>query len=410
MAGFAWAEPRRTRSPFLPPVKPFLESLKVFFVSLRLTVVLLILSMLLVFVATLDQVNLGIWAVQEKFFRSWVVYWTWPKLGLAIPVFPGGYLLGGLLLINLICAHVFRLSFTWRKVGLQLAHGGLILLLIGELLTGIWQRESFLRMDQGETKSYSEAYTAVELALVDVTDASEDQVVVLPEEWLARRPVTQHPALPFRVAVKAYFPNASVERRRGAGPAAGVPTATQGAGVQLAVNPLPITYHRNERNTPAALLELTGTEGSLGTWMVSIQLTEPQRLAYQGRAWEIVLRPKRTYHPFSLTLLRFSHDKYPGTEIPRNFSSRVRLRSADGRDDREVTILMNSPLRHEGLTLYQAGFDNNDTTTILQVVRNPSWLLPYVSCAMLFAGLMVEFGLSLAAHLRRRRARIPQPA
>jgi hypothetical protein len=391
-------------------VKPLLESLKAFFLSLRLTVVLLILSMLLVFVATLDQVNLGIWAVQEKFFRSWVVYWTWPKLGLAVPVFPGGYLLGGLLLINLVCAHVFRLSFTWRKVGLQLAHGGLILLLVGELLTGLWQRESFLRMDQGETKSYSEAYTATELALVDVTDAAEDRVVIFPEELLAKKPVSQHPALPFRVAVKAYFPNASVERRMGTAPAAGIPTATQGAGVQLAVIPLTITYHRNERNTPAALLELTGTEGALGTWMVSIQLAEPQRVTYQGRTWEISLRSKRTYHPFSLTLLRFSHDKYPGTEIPRNFSSRVRLRSDDGRDDREVTILMNSPLRHDGLTLYQAGFDNNDSTTILQVVRNPSWLLPYISCAMLFVGLMLEFSLALAGHFRRRRTPVPATA
>lgn len=391
-------------------MKPLLESLKAFFLSLRLTVVLLILSMLLVFVATLDQVNLGIWAVQEKFFRSWVVYWTWPKLGLAVPVFPGGYLLGGLLLINLICAHVFRLSFTWRKVGLQLAHGGLILLLVGELLTGLWQRESFLRMDQGETKSYSEAYTATELALVDVTDAAEDRVVIFPEELLAKKPVSQHPALPFRVAVKAYFPNASVERRMGTAPAAGIPAATQGAGVQLAVIPLPITYHRNERNTPAALLELTGTEGALGTWMVSIQLAEPQRVTYQGRTWEISLRSKRTYHPFSLTLLRFSHDKYPGTEIPRNFSSRVRLRSDDGRDDREVTILMNSPLRHDGLTLYQAGFDNNDSTTILQVVRNPSWLLPYISCAMLFVGLMLEFSLALGGHFQRRRTPVPATA
>ena len=35
-----------------------------FFVSLRLTVVLLVLSMVLIFASTLDQVYLGIWAVQ----------------------------------------------------------------------------------------------------------------------------------------------------------------------------------------------------------------------------------------------------------------------------------------------------------------------------------------------------------
>ena len=60
-----------------------------FFVSLRLTVVLLVFGMVLIFAATLDQVNLGIWAVQEKYFRSFVIYAQAGRF--ALPVFPGGY-------------------------------------------------------------------------------------------------------------------------------------------------------------------------------------------------------------------------------------------------------------------------------------------------------------------------------
>ena len=41
---------------------------KAILVSLKLTVVLLALSIILIFWATLDQVNLGVWAVQHKFF------------------------------------------------------------------------------------------------------------------------------------------------------------------------------------------------------------------------------------------------------------------------------------------------------------------------------------------------------
>ena len=37
------------------------------------------------------------------------------------------------------------------------------------------------------------------------------------------------------------------------------------------------------------------------------------------------MRFQRRYLPFSLTLIKFSHDIYPGTDIPKNFSSRVRL-------------------------------------------------------------------------------------
>ena len=46
---------------------------------------------------------------------------------------------------------------------------------------------------------------------------------------------------------------------------------------------------------------------------------------------------------------------------------------------------MNNPLRYRGYTFFQAGFDNNDTTTVLQVAQNPSWLVPYISCALIVA-------------------------
>jgi cytochrome c biogenesis protein ResB len=135
-----------------------------------------------------------------------------------------------------------------------------------------------------------------------------------------------------------------------------------------------------------------------------------QNFEYAGRSWQIALRPRRAYTPFSLTLLRFSHDRYAGTDIPKAFSSRLRLNSADGKDDREVLIFMNNPLRYGGLTFYQAGFENNDRTTILQVVRNPSWLLPYIACALMGLGLTAQFGVHLIRFLGQRRSMTALPA
>jgi len=98
-------------------MRPLLKSFLHFFTSLRLTVVLLVLSLLLVFFATLAQVNLGIWAVQTKYFRSLFVTAQLPGTELFVPVFPGGYLIGGLLLLNLGAAHVSRLRLSWAKSG-----------------------------------------------------------------------------------------------------------------------------------------------------------------------------------------------------------------------------------------------------------------------------------------------------
>ncbi|HEY4988396.1 MAG TPA: ResB protein required for cytochrome C biosynthesis, partial [Opitutaceae bacterium] len=97
-------------------------------------------------------------------------------------------------------------------------------------------------------------------------------------------------------------------------------------------------------------------------------------------------------------------NRYPGTNIDKNFSSRVRINSPEGGAGREVLIYMNNPLRYAGLTYYQASFLPGDHTSILQVVRNPSWLVPYIACASIALGLVIQFVIHLAGFMRRRRA------
>jgi hypothetical protein len=374
-----------------------------FFVSIRLTVTLLALSIVLIFWATLAQVQLGVWGVQTQFFQTFFVLAKIPGTHIPVPVFPGGYFIGGLLLINLVAAHINRFKFTWRKAGIQLTHIGLIILLVGELLTGLWQEEYQMRLDEGETKNYSESYRDNELAILDTTNPEYDEVVAIPDSRLDRGAEIQYSKLPFRVVIKDYYPNAALQMRTQV-PNAPESPATAGIGPRIALTPLPLTYKQNERNLAAAYVELIGPEGTLGTWLVSTQLLMPQTFEYAGRTWSLGLRFARNYKPYSLKLLDFSHDVYAGTDIPKNFSSHIQLRTPDGQDDREILIYMNNPLRYAGLTFYQAGFDNNDRTTVLQVVHNPSWLLPYISCGLMSLGLLLQFGLSLIGFTRKRRA------
>jgi hypothetical protein len=382
-----------------------------FFVSLKLTVALLALSAVLVFLATIDQVHLGIWAVQEKWFRSFIVLQEIG--GLPIPIFPGGYFIGGLLLINLVAAHTKRFAFTWKKAGIQLVHFGLILLLIGELFTGLFQEEFQMRLDEGQTKNYSESWRFNELAVIDTTEADRDIVTAIPEKRLARldREITAE-SLPFQLIPRAYYPNATLALKGEEPPALRLAPnpSTRGLGPRLALAPLPMTYEQDKRNLPAALVEVVSDQGSLGVFLVSTMLIEPERFSFAGREWKLSMRFERAYKPYALTLLDFTHDRYAGTDIPKNFSSRVRLSTADGTNDREVLIFMNNPLRHDGKTFYQAGFDNNDRTTVLQVVRNPSWVIPYLSCLLMAVGLFWQFGWHLALFTARRGApSLPEP-
>ena len=63
----------------------------------------------------------------------------------------------------------------------------MILLLIGQLLTGLFARETQMRIDEGQTLGYSEAPREVELAVIDVTNPDFDQVVAIPEKRAGTR-------------------------------------------------------------------------------------------------------------------------------------------------------------------------------------------------------------------------------
>ena len=180
--------------------------------------------------------------------------------------------------------------------------------------------------------------------------------------------------------------------------------ATMGDGTEMIAEPAPITYKPDESNWPTAYVELTGPEGALGVWLVSAILEAPQTFTYQGHTWQLALRARRDYLPFTIALSRFTHDIYPGTDIPKNFASTIRLQSDDRRDDRSVSISMNKPLRYGGFAFYQAGYANNDRTSVLQAVSNPSWQMPYLSCALIALGLVLQFGLSLSAFFCKRAA------
>jgi len=160
-----------------------------------------------------------------------------------------------------------------------------------------------------------------------------------------------------------------------------------------------------EQNTAVAVVEPVLKNGtSLGVFLLSNGLGAPQGFTLEGRRWRLALRLRRYRHPFSLTLKDFKHDRYPGTEIPKNFSSLVRLKDPRAGDDRDVLIYMNTPLRHGGLTFYQASFGKDDTLSVLQVVRNPAWTLPYVSCLLVALGLLWHFGVILKKSLGARPA------
>lgn len=382
-----------------------------FFTSLRLTVVCLVLALGLVFIGTLAQVKHGLYVVQENYFNSYFVWWKPGDGSFKLPVWPGGFLLGGLLLVNLIAAHIKRFELSRKKLGIFVVHAGLILLLLGQLFTQLFQVESYMRMDEGESMNYSESGRFSELAVIDVSDPKVDTVVAVPQKLLSRKSEITDSQLPFRIKVNSFYENANPKLEND----------------KLVFEQRPFETSMDARNIPAATISVETDEGTKGPFAVSNWQTEealiasmarafarqfhadliaPGRFTYKGKNYEMVMRPVRYYKDYTIQLLDFTHDRYRGTDIPKNFSSEIKLMRTETGENRNVKIFMNNPLRYGGETYYQGGFDpdSNDTVSILQVVRNPSWVTPYIACAMVALGLIVQFMSHLIGFARKRTA------
>jgi hypothetical protein len=381
----------------------FLKNLGRSLSSLRLTVTLLGLAMVLVLVATLAQVEWGIHEVQKLYFRSWI---AWVDIApgnakFSIPM-PGGMLLGSLLMANLLAAHFRRFQFKWQKTGLILIHLGILFLLLGELFTALLGKEAQMRLDEGQVRNYSEFPREIELAVIDRSDDEVDNVTAIPLSRLKDGAEFQMEG--FRLRVLRFFLNSEILPEASAGPEFDPMRATKGAATQFAVRGTPKETAMDRRDLGSAFVELIEDDGnSLGIWLLSNALNVDQEVEIGGKSWTIAIRQRRLYHSFSLRLLDFTHEKYMGTEIPKDFSSRVRISNESKHEDRETLIYMNHPLRYEGLTFYQSGFDNADTTSILQVVRNPVWTLPYIACTMVAVGLLWVFAQHLFKAIAKRR-------
>ena len=377
--------------------------------SLRLTVVLLAMSMFLVFASTLAQVHEGVWTIVDRYFRSYFVRIDFQifvpesvaQVRGAIP-FPAGITIGVALLVNLLAAHTVRFKLKWRRGGIMLIHLGVILLLVGEFVTAAFAKEGNMTIVEGETANYTEDIRTVELAVIDGSGASDDLVVVVPERVLKTRgKQITHGLLPFDIRVDEWMPNSRL-----LGPAQ-TPASRRGladSGDARSLAAVRLTratgVDGQSVDVPSAYVTLFDDGTRIGTFLVSVHRDAPQQVVIGDRTYGLQLRFERNYKSYSLHLIDFSHDKFVGTETPRNYSSLVRLVDAGRNVDREVLIYMNHPLRFGGETFYQASFLRDDSGTVLQVVRNPGWLIPYVSCTMVAVGMLLQFGIRLLPRTR----------
>ena len=342
----------------------------------------------LVFLGTLQQATYGIYATQQRFFHAMLVLWE-PVPGVAVPVFPGGYLLGLALVICLVSTIIVHRLYETKKWWLLLIHLGVISLMVGGGITHHLGIEGQMALQEASTRwSYDHPY---DIELVFFSKETPSKTWSISGKRLQDNATIADHRFPFSVHIKKIFQHANLyrlDRSPSSSVLSDLPLVTKGVGMKIGVEPRKPVIRDDVVNLTTAYVELKHGNGvSMGTWLVSRAFGMTQ-LVDVGGGYDVMMRAKRFHLPFSITLNDFQHVRYPGTDIPKHFSSLVHLHDPHYHESRDVLIKMNHPLRYRGYTFYQASFGEDDQLSVLQVVQNPSWFFPYLSCLLLLVGLV----------------------
>ncbi len=150
----------------------------------------------------------------------------------------------------------------------------------------------------------------------------------------------------------------------------------------------------------------------LGSVVTVVAKVEGQMPIDEGTSSNRVLRGERgelppIVLPFSLHLDAFELDTYPGTRMPAQYRSRLKIVS--GTSAQPTVIEMNKPLSYGGFQFFQSSYhiDEGHRTTILSVSRDPGQPIVFVGYTLLVLGMCVVFATRL---LQAKQAERQSPA
>jgi ABC-type transport system involved in cytochrome c biogenesis permease subunit len=295
-----------------------------------------------------------------------------------------------------------------RRAGIVVLHSGIALLMFSELLTAQHAVEAQMRIAEGQTATYAEDMRSAELAFIDESNPKVDRTTAIPARLLQEAARTGEAIddhrVPFSVRVLRYYPNANVRRLQ----PGEQPLVDGGLGQLRTVEELPTStgVETNQAfDAPAMIVELrdkSEAKALRGKFLLSPFLIG-EKLDAGGKTFDVALRFKRLPKAYEVQLVKFKYDKYEGTDTAKNFESVVRFRVPEHNIDRPANIYMNNPLRYAGDTLYQADWDKEtERGTVLQVVTNAGWMIPYVACVIVAVGMLVHFVQAIVRFVSRR--------
>ncbi|MGH1397842.1 MAG: cytochrome c biogenesis protein ResB [Alphaproteobacteria bacterium] len=337
--------------------------------------------MLLLIAGTMAQRWMGLYQSIDKIFASFIIWFPIGAINLPLP---GGFTLLALLSLHLALKFLFKSQWSWRKSGIILAHLGALILLIGGLLTAMLARETYMLIPEGQETPYIYHYTNRNLSIFE----NGYERLRLPyhtrKKWQNSK---EYQSLPFQIEILESYNNATIKHRKD-DPDFNENTQYQSMAAFMDLQEQPEALEP-EANMTGLELTLSGTNVD-GRYVAFDGMPKPIEFKSGGKNYTLIFGKEQFTLPFSIRLTDFVKHTYAGTNMAKNYHSDIIVK--DGDIEWPVRIEMNEPLRYKGYTFFQSSFDDTGEIemTILAVVENSGWLIPYIGTGILGLGLLLH--------------------
>ena len=367
------------------------------------TITLLLLGVL-TWLATLEQIDNGLYPTLNKYFH-WKAVFLLPEIkGKIVPLpLPGGYWVGALLLLNLILGGVIRIRKGWNHAGNLISHFGIIFMLIGGGVAHHFSERGNMAVGEGESSNAAEDYFEYVVELSEIKDGEAKSITVIRGDQIndlrdGTTRILHLPKFPFDLEIGGYLDNAqpvSINER------APDRQQLQADGYYLMEKPDEINA---EANTAGCYVRVVQRDGKKSAPIILAGASfHPFSVRLDDRVFTLDMRKRLWPMPFTVQLDKFTADFHPGTARPSKFVSEI-TRLENGAKA-NVTIQMNEPMRYEGLTFFQASYGppgagpGQKMYSVFEIVRNPADKWPEYSLYIVSLGMLITFLQKLGSHI-----------
>ncbi|MBC7980011.1 MAG: cytochrome c biogenesis protein ResB, partial [Armatimonadetes bacterium] len=194
--------------------KPWYRKIYDFLSGFHLATTSLILLMILTWLATLEQVDNGLYPTLNKYF-SWKALYLIPEIkGKMVPIIlPGGYYVSALLLVNMILGGIIRIRKGWRQFGNLVSHFGIVFMLLAGGVAHHFSERGNMAVGEGESSDTAEDYFEYVVEVAEVKEGRQGEIHVIRGKFLkdltgGKSRSFEFKGLPFSLEISGYLRNA----------------------------------------------------------------------------------------------------------------------------------------------------------------------------------------------------------